>query len=184
MSRDLLIVTLVLLALPVVFIGIAVTGRSILVGPGLLLVIIYAWVWLRFRPTLFVVHPRELEVVWPLKRRRLSRDGITEVRLIDKAELRQRVGFGMRVGAGGLWGGFGWLWSARRGIVQMYISRTDDFVWIEFSDERPWLITPEQPTLFVRALSKGPSVGARQEKAMNSKITLRGGENGDRTADI
>ena len=152
MSRDLLIVTLVLLALPVVFIGIAVTGRSILVGPGLLLIIIYAWVWLRFRPTLFVVHPRELEVVWPLKRRRLNRDEITEVRLIDKAELRQKVGFGMRVGAGGLWGGFGWLWSARRGIVQMYISRTDDFVWIEFGGERPWLITPEQPTLFVRSL--------------------------------
>ena len=152
MSRDILILTLVLLALPVVFVGIAITGRSILVGPGLLLVIIYAWVWLRFRPTLFVVHPRELEVVWPLKRRRLSRDEITEVRLIDKAELRQKVGFGMRVGAGGLWGGFGWLWSARRGIVQMYISRTDDFVWIEFGEERPWLITPEQPTLFVRAL--------------------------------
>ena len=154
MSRDILIVTLVLLALPVVFLGIAVTGRNILVAPGLLLIIIYAWVWLRFRPTLFVVHPRELEVIWPLKRRRLSRDEITEVRMIDKDELRRRVGFGMRVGAGGLWGGFGWLWTARRGIVQMYISRTDEFVWIEFGDERPWLITPEQPTLFVRALSK------------------------------
>jgi hypothetical protein len=154
MSRDILIVTLVLLALPVLFVGVAVSGRNILMGPGLLLIIIYAWVWLRFRPTLFVVHPRELEVIWPLKRRRLSRDGITEVHLIDKAELRRKVGFGMRVGAGGLWGGFGWLWSARRGIVQMYISRTDDFVWIEFGEERPWLITPEQPSLFVRSLSR------------------------------
>jgi hypothetical protein len=30
------------------------------------------------------------------------------------------VGWSMRVGAGGLWGGFGWLWTERRGIVQMY----------------------------------------------------------------
>ena len=59
----------------------------------------------------------------------------------------------MRVGAGGLWGGFGWLWTQRRGIVQMYISRTDGFVWIERVGDRPWLITPAQPSAFVRALS-------------------------------
>jgi hypothetical protein len=34
----------------------------------------------------------------------------------------------------------------------MYISRTDRFVWIERGDERPWLITPEEPEAFVRAL--------------------------------
>jgi hypothetical protein len=59
----------------------------------------------------------------------------------------------MRVGAGGLWGGFGWLWTQRRGIVQMYISRTDGFVWIERIGDRPWLITPDEPEKFVRALS-------------------------------
>jgi hypothetical protein len=58
----------------------------------------------------------------------------------------------MRVGAGGLWGGFGWLWTQRRGIVQMYVSRTDDFVWIERPGERSWLITPERPKAFVRAM--------------------------------
>ncbi len=121
--------------------------------PGLLLVAIYAWVWLRFRPTLFVVRPGVLEVIWPLKRRQIRREEIADVRLIDKGELRQQVGWGMRVGAGGLWGGFGWLWTARRGIVQMYISRTDGFVWIERVDERPWLITPEHPEAFIRSLS-------------------------------
>ena len=59
----------------------------------------------------------------------------------------------MRVGGGALWGGFGWLWTQRRGIVQMYISRTDGFVWIERVGDRPWLITPAQPAAFVRALS-------------------------------
>jgi hypothetical protein len=59
----------------------------------------------------------------------------------------------MRIGAGGLWGAFGWLWTQRRGMVQMYISRTDGFVWIERGADRPWLITPEQPQAFLSALS-------------------------------
>jgi hypothetical protein len=78
---------------------------------------------------------------------------IAEVRLIDKRALYSEIGWGMRVGAGGLWGGFGWLWTQRRGIVQMYISRTDGFVWIERVGDRSWLITPAQPAAFVRALS-------------------------------
>jgi hypothetical protein len=119
----------------------------------LLLVGIYAWVWLWFRPTLFVVHPGVLEVIWPLRRRQLRRGDISEVRLIDKEELRRKTGWAMRVGAGGLWGGFGWLWTERRGMLRMYVSRTDGFVWIERGDEQPWLITPEHPTAFVRVLS-------------------------------
>ena len=59
----------------------------------------------------------------------------------------------MRVGAGGLWGGFGWLWTQRYGMMRMYISRTDGFVWIQNVSDWPWLITPETPEAFVRALS-------------------------------
>ncbi len=92
-------------------------------------------------------------MIWPLKRRQLRREDISDVRLIGKRDLRREIGWGMRVGAGGLWGGFGWLWTRRRGIVQMYISCTDRFVWIERSCKRPWLITPEQPEAFVRALA-------------------------------
>jgi len=124
----------------------------LLFGPLLLVFGIYSWVWVRFRPTMFVVRPNVLQVIWPLKRRQILRDDISDVRLIDRQELRREVGRGMRVGAGGLWGGFGWLWTQRRGVVQMYISRTDRFVWIEAVSGRPWLITPEQPEDFVRAL--------------------------------
>ena len=153
MSRLILILTLGLLALPCVFLVSAVLGRSLHVVPALFVVGIYAWVWLRFRPTLFVVRPDMLEVVWPLKRLQIPREDISDVRLIDRRELKRQAGWCMRVGAGGLWGGFGWLWTRRRGIVQMYISRTDSFVWIERVSGRPWLITPEQPEAFVRALS-------------------------------
>jgi Bacterial PH domain len=150
-------VTIVLAVLPVAFSVAAALGAWPLWGPALLLVLIYGWVWTRFRPTAFVVHPHALEVIWPLKRREIRREQISAVRLIDSRELRRQVGWGMRVGAGGLWGGFGWLWSSRRGIVQMYVSRLDRFVWIERGSERPWLITPDRPEAFVSALTLQPA---------------------------
>jgi hypothetical protein len=153
MSLLIWMLTLVLLAVPAVFFSTAMVGRHLLTVPALCIVVMYVWVWLRFRPTRFVVYPDRLEVRWPLKRRSIPRKDIAEVRLIDKRALHSETGWGMRVGAGGLWGGFGWLWTQRRGIVQMYISRTDGFVWIERVGDRPWLITPAQPAAFVRALS-------------------------------
>ena len=140
MSPLILWLTLGLLAAPVAVLMSALFWKLMLVIPGLLLGAIYAWVWLRFRPTSFVVHSGALEVIWPLKRR----------------QLRREVGWAVRVGAGGLWGAFGWLWTQRRGIVQMYVSRTDGFVWIERIRDRPWVITPENSEAFVRALSSKP----------------------------
>lgn len=144
--------TVLLLAIPLLFLVMSVTGAYFLTLPALLLILIYAWVWLRFRPHTFVVYPNAFEVIWPLKRVRIPREEITAVRLVDADELTREIGWGTRVGAGGLWGGFGWLWTRRRGIVQMYISRTDGYVWIERGEKRPWFITPAQPDEFVRAL--------------------------------
>lgn len=150
-------VSLVMLLLPVALAIGAAAGARPLFLPALLLILIYGWVWARFRPTKFVVQPGAVEVIWPLKRRRLRRDEISSVRLLRREELKAETGWGMRVGAGGLWGGFGWLWTARRGIVQMYVSRLDGFVWIERGKERPWLISPERPEEFIRALSGSAS---------------------------
>ena len=147
------LLTLALFVLPPLFLAIAVLGNRLLLLPTAFLVAIYAWIALWFRPTLFVVGPREVEIVWPLRRRAIARDDIVAVRLTDKHALRDEVGRAMRVGAGGLFGGFGWLWTEKRGVVRMYISRTDGFVWIECRSGRPWLITPERPDAFVRALS-------------------------------
>lgn len=154
MSPLILTLTLVLLALPLALFTGAMFGGRLLLVPALLLLVIYVWVWLRFRPSRFVVHQQVLEVIWPLRRCEVPRDEIANVRLIDGQELRNKIGWGLRVGAGGLWGGFGWLWTKRRGIVQMYVSRSDGFVWIERTGGRPWLITPEQPDAFVYALGK------------------------------
>ena len=154
------VMTLVLLALPILFGLSAVFGRAGLIAPTIWLVAIYAWVWLRLRPTQFVVHQDVLEVIWPLKRRQIPRDSISGVRIVNRRELKLQVGWGVRVGAGGLWGGFGWLWTQRRGIVQMYISRINNLVWIERTAGRPWLISPERPQEFVQALSSSQSAAA------------------------
>ena len=92
-------------------------------------------------------------MIWPLKRRELPCVEISNVRLVDRQALREEVGWAMRIGAGGLWGAFGLLLTKRRGLVQMYVSRTDHFVWIERSGGRPWLITPDNPENFARELS-------------------------------
>jgi hypothetical protein len=152
MSRLILILTVGLWALPIALLTSAVFQPA-LAAPALLLVGVYSWVWLRFRPTRFVVHPATLEVVWPLKRHELQRSDITAIHVLDGPQLRSMTGWCVRVGAGGLWGAFGWLWTRRRGIVQMYISRTDRFVWIERANARPWLISPGQPEVFMRALA-------------------------------
>jgi len=146
--------TIVLLLLPVVLVVAGVAGSHALLLAALVLLLTYGWIWSRFRPTTFVVHPDSLEVIWPLKRVRIPRVGISSVRQVDRQELRRDVGWGMRVGAGGLWGGFGWLWTSRRGIVQMYVSRLDRFVWIARGKERPWLITPERVEEFVAVLTR------------------------------
>ncbi len=146
--------TLVLLALPLALFVASLLGAVSLVIAALILVAFYAWIWLRFRPAEFIVRSGALEVRWPLKRRTIPLEDISDVRVMDREQLKRETGWGVRVGAGGLWGGFGWLWTKRRGIVQMYVSRTNDYVWIERPGNRPWLITPEQPEEFARALSR------------------------------
>ena len=154
MSQGIRILTLVMLALPFLFLGLWAFASRPAAFPALFMVIIYLWVWTRFRPSRFILHPGKIEVVWPLKRREIRRETISDVRIIGCQEMKNEVGFCMRVGAGGLWGGFGWLWTQKRGIVQMYITRTDQFVWIERRNERPWLINPERPEEFVEALKR------------------------------
>jgi hypothetical protein len=152
MCRLIRILTIVLWGLPCGFLIGALSGEPLLGVPALLTLLIYGWVWLRLRPTRFIVHPERIEIIWPAKRRELLRSKILSTEMLTRDQLKQKIGWGMRVGAGGLWGGFGWLWTQHRGIAQMYVSRLDWFVWIELAGSRPWLITPEEPEGFVRSM--------------------------------
>jgi hypothetical protein len=148
--------TVPLLALPLLFavLGAQAPGPAVpvlwaIVG---LLVLLYVVVWLCARPSRFEVHPDGLMIVWPARRRLIRRADIASARVLVPGQFRREFGFGARVGVGGLWGGFGWVWTSRRGLLDLYVSRTDGCVLVERRSGRALLITPERPEEFVRAL--------------------------------
>ena len=119
---------------------------------GLFLVGLYAGVWAFMRPRSFVIGPRDVVLRFPARASKFRRADIIEVTALSAQQFKARFGRALRVGVGGLWGGFGWLWTSK-GLVDFFISRTDGFVLIERRGHKPLLITPERPDEFVRALS-------------------------------
>jgi hypothetical protein len=150
MARAFRWLTIVLLALPVLFLVLALRGElPFLVFAALLAV--YAGVYFFWRPSRFEVSPHGLDIVFPTWRRRLPARSLAAAREFTLADFRRDFGWGLRIGVGGLWGGFGWLWT-RKGLVEFYISRADQFVLVERRAGRPLLITPERPPDMVRTL--------------------------------
>jgi hypothetical protein len=112
----------------------------------------YASVWFVWRPSRFEIEGRFLRIVWPLWSRSISRTTIEDARIVDAAAFRREFGYGIRIGAGGLWGGFGLL-KTHTATFSMWVSRTDRFVLVRLRGARPLLVTPERPEEFVEALS-------------------------------
>jgi hypothetical protein len=135
--------TVVLLALPAAFALAALAGTRLLWAPALLLALTYAAVWLLARPTRFEADAGAIDVCFPAWTRSV-RD-VASARLVGLQELRDTFGVMLRIGVGGLWGGFGWLWTSRRGLVEFYVSRTDGIVLLERRQGRPLLVTPHDP---------------------------------------
>ena len=153
MSPTIAVVTVFVWLLPLLFGVLAVSnGLWILGVTALFLLTIYIWVWLWFRPTQFTIVDESIEIQFPLRRRSISKAHFIDVRAIDFKDFQAEAGWAVRIGVGGLWGGFGWLWTHRRGMVEFYISRLDGFVFINRTDGYPLLITPVNPHQFVEAL--------------------------------
>jgi len=125
--------------------------RTILFGTVGLMFTMYVVIWLVMRPTAFVVAPDGLVIEWPVRRRLIEAAAITGARVIDANERRRELGRVVRVGAGGLGGGFG-LARTSRGMLELWVSRTDWMVLVECRGRRSLLLTPEDPEQFVRAL--------------------------------
>ena len=155
MSGLMTALTAVLLFLPL---GIAAVGGLSPAGPWLyvaagLMVATYAFTWLVMRPTKFVVGDA-LEVVWPVRRRRIPWDDVLGASETPPDALPAEFGMLLRVGVGGLWGGFGLAWSTRGKHLGLYVSRhADGFVLVRCGRARSLLITPERPAEFVAAVS-------------------------------
>ena len=100
-----------------------------------------------WRPTAFHLDAKGLRIEFPGTERRVPADEILRARILTNEEFRREFGWGIRVGAGGLWGGFGWPRS-RRTWLERYISRLDRFVPVERRKAMPLLITPSDPEEF------------------------------------
>lgn len=155
------VMTWVLLPLPVVFVVMALlsppAGRALLVGMSCFFLLIYATVWLWWRPTWFEVKDGTLSIAWPLRERSFDLSQLASAQIVDSTEFRQRYGRGMRVGAGGLWGGFGLLVCGAETFA-MYVSRTDRFAVLRFREGRALMITPEDLERFVEVVRRDAGV--------------------------
>lgn len=155
MSTPFLLLTCLLWCLPIGFIAAALSGVApVLFWPGGLTLGIYIGVWLLGRPSSFLLSESQVIVQWPFGSRSYVRDDLVRAECIDALEFKRRLGFAVRVGAGGLWGVFGLLWSYRVGWVNVYLSSHKQFVWLEFSGRRPLIITPQRDREFLEALKR------------------------------
>ncbi|MBW4522599.1 MAG: hypothetical protein KME16_23380 [Scytolyngbya sp. HA4215-MV1] len=147
--------TLALLGLPVAFgIWALLSHNAIAIFTTLLLGGLYGVVWLGCRPSHFIISPHTLKIVFPVWQRRVSLHTVTDVRILDQNAFNQEFGWAIRIGVGGLWGGFGWLWTQRRGFVEFYVSQTDRLVVLDRSVGNTLLITPESLEQFVQTLQE------------------------------
>jgi hypothetical protein len=145
--------TIVVLVLPLIFgVWALITHEPVSGGVFLFLIALYGSVWVWCRPYRFVITHSYLEIVFPGWRRRIPVGDISCIRLINKETFCQEFGWAIRIGVGGLWGGFGWLWTGKRGLVEFYISQLNEFVLVERSQGKSLLITPENPNQLVEAV--------------------------------
>jgi hypothetical protein len=156
MCGSIRVVTFIIAAIPflLIFFGPAENRAGLtIVAMFFFLLIIGVWLWMR--PTQYIVDSSGLTVVWPLRKYHIPRSRITRVRVLDKKQVKKEIGFAVRIGVGGLFGGFGLLWSRKRGFIRFYITRTDDFVIIEQRNDRPLLITVDNPQGILKDLASG-----------------------------
>jgi hypothetical protein len=146
------VVLLVPLFITATALGVPGAKPALLVAAALLAT--YAFTWLYMRPRAFVIADDGLDVVWPLRRRRYPWADVAGASVVPPADLRGEFGVLLRVGVGGLWGGFGLAWSSRGKHLGLYVSRhADGLVLVRCHQGRSLLITPENPDAFVAAVA-------------------------------
>jgi hypothetical protein len=125
--------------------------RGVLLVISVLVLVLYASVWLLWRPTAFEVDRSRLRILWPRRVRTIPACEIAGAVVLSREAFRREFGWAMRIGAGGLWGGFGWLYTSK-GLLGLYVSRTDRGVLVRLRTDRPLVVTPEGDERFVAVL--------------------------------
>jgi hypothetical protein len=161
MSPLILALTVALWGLPCIFILWAVFTagpvRWTTIATVCFLLLLYGMVWVGFRPARFLITADQLKISFPARQRSFPLADLGEVQILSETEFRQKFGWALRIGVGGLWGGFGWLYTGQKGMLEFYISRSDGLVWIERRSGNDLLLTPDQPEHFIQALQENRS---------------------------
>lgn len=157
--------TYAIFPLPALFLGIGLLGdtpaRPIMLGVGLALVALWLGIWVYARPSRFEIDCAELRIVWPIRRARISRRDVASAKVVDLPGFRADFGQPVRIGAGGLFGTFGWLWGPRAGLLDVYVTNLGPWVVVERRAGRPLIISPADPEGFLRALGESPDPAGR-----------------------
>jgi hypothetical protein len=145
--------TAILLPVPVLMlVGATRMGSGYAYLPGLFMLAIWLWIWFWFRPTRFELSEAGLRLVWPTRNDLVHLRDIESVESLLPKAFKARYGRGMRIGAGGLWGGFGWCWTPKV-MFRLYLSRLDRYIIVHTRRGRPLLITPARPDEFIAQLN-------------------------------
>jgi hypothetical protein len=147
--------TALLLLIPAGFVigGLLPGAGPIRLPTGLGVAALYAAIWLWARPTSFEVTADELVLHFPAVTRTVARSVVEGAEVFEDDRFTRELGWGMRVGAGGLWGAFGLL-VCRDVTYEMYISRRSDLVVVRCHGRRPLLLSPADPVGLARALER------------------------------
>ena len=156
MDRLFRVLTALLMGLPVLFAILMLTSPwplpLLFGGVGAIVGLLYTWIWFYWRPSQFRLDTAHLHIEFPRRQLVVELSEVAAVQVYDAhQDFVNDWGPGVRIGAGGLWGAFGWL-KTSKGLLQMYITRNEQLVVIEFTGRKPLLITPDQAQDFVYAL--------------------------------
>jgi hypothetical protein len=123
-----------------------VQGTPVLLWAAGAVLAVAAIVWTAFRPAWFCVRDGSLIIRWLIRERRVPLSDIHTVRMVQgAAALLEEVRPGWRIGAGGLFGTFGLLWTRKHGLTAAYLTAMDQAVVIGRSGGRPIVLTPDDP---------------------------------------
>lgn len=156
MSGLILALTVLVFPLPLLFLAISTLPgpqRPAMAMIAGLLVVAWAGIWLWARPSRFELSPAGLRIVFPLRVRSVPAASLASAEIVDAKQFRAVYRYGIRIGAGGLFGAFGLL-ATKKGMLQMYTSRHDRFVLVHLREGcgRDLLISPEDPERFIAAI--------------------------------
>jgi hypothetical protein len=145
----------VVLAIPVILlvIGLGDPGlRGMFVGLSLFVAASAVGVWVFYKPKGFVVDKDSFVIEFPMRRITVERSAIVRARALSRAELRETLGFALRVGVGGLFGVFGLLWTSKLGWVRIYATSSAGWLLVESRSQKPLIVSPKDAAAVARAL--------------------------------